>query len=132
MQDFLGVLPTITDGSVIDLFCGVVLFTDDLGTSAGTVVTMSVLVSTHVDWRYNCCLHLLHMIPFSKTFFWKVSKKCFCCFDIFLLWHFSICVFYKTHNNWASLIHVIHFRVIDMLLQFDDNCSLDLYNTCSK
>ena len=45
---------TITICCVIDLFCGVVLFYDDLGTGVGTVVRISVLVSTQlVNWRQN-------------------------------------------------------------------------------
>lgn len=38
IQHFLDVLPTVTIGSVIDFFCGVVSFSDDLGSGVGTVV----------------------------------------------------------------------------------------------
>lgn len=42
-QHFLDVSPTVSLGNVIDYFCVVVSFSDDFGTSTGTVVSMSVI-----------------------------------------------------------------------------------------
>ena len=75
MQQFLDVLPTFTICSVTDLFCCVVLFSDDLGTGVAGTVVKKFSTSIYTVFELATKLLLAAFVTYN-TMFKKGFENC--------------------------------------------------------